>query len=253
MQAAVCATSLTSGIRSRRAISESCSDAGMVVSPVSRIALVSSSTNSGTPSVRAMIASITAAGSGSPLDPRHDRRGPGAPQAVEGQTGDVGMGGKLGLLIGAAGEQDQHARVGDPIEALLHHLEGGGVDPVRILDHHEHRLLPCERQQLLDQRLERPRPLGLWCQVERAVARLALEPDQARRSGARRGRHPPARASSASSLSSLRVARIVGRDARPRGSVAGSPARARCRRDRASTGSGCGVRLARRAHRAAPR
>ena len=88
--AATCATSLTGASRSSRAMSESCSvdgdrqrrqRAGQLVAvarlasrPDSSTALVNSSTNSGTPSVRARIWSSTSAGSalpaGQPLDHR---------------------------------------------------------------------------------------------------------------------------------------------------------------------------------------
>ena len=71
MQAAVCATSLTPGTRSSRAISEACSEAGTAApaprGPASSTALVSSSTNSGTPSVRAAISPSTAGGRSLPL------------------------------------------------------------------------------------------------------------------------------------------------------------------------------------------
>jgi hypothetical protein len=66
IQASIWAIPLTSEMRSRRAIRESCSDAGMVVLSVSKIAFVSSSTNSGTPSVRAMIVSTISCGRISP-------------------------------------------------------------------------------------------------------------------------------------------------------------------------------------------
>ena len=89
-------------------MSESCSEAGIAVSPVSRIALVSSSTNSGTPSVRATIASIISGGSRSPPSLRHDRLDPGAAQAVEGEAGDMGVGGERRLAVRPAGQQDQH-------------------------------------------------------------------------------------------------------------------------------------------------
>ena len=66
MQAATCATSLTPGTRSSRAISEACSEAGTAApapaAPASSTALVSSSTNSGTPSVRAAISPSTSGG-----------------------------------------------------------------------------------------------------------------------------------------------------------------------------------------------
>ncbi len=73
MAAPICKTSRAEPSRSTRAISEACSEVGTATccagwsrSLLSSTALVSSSTNSGTPSVRSMICSSSAGGSGLP-------------------------------------------------------------------------------------------------------------------------------------------------------------------------------------------
>ena len=136
MLAAICATSLTSGMRSRRAISRSWSEAGIAVSPVSSTALVSSSTNSGTLSVRAMMVSIVSGVDGRRrAAPRSLRLG--AAQAVEGQAGHMGVCGQRRLAVRPAGQQEEHPGGGAPVQALLDHLERGRVDPVGVLDDHQ--------------------------------------------------------------------------------------------------------------------
>ena len=160
MQAATCATSLTPGTRSSRAISEACSEAGTATSaprrPASSTALVSSSTNSGTPSVRAAISPSTsgrqalAAGQA-----RDDRLGRAAAEAVEREPGHVRVPAQGGLVVRPAGQQHQHPRARDPVEGEPHQLEGGGVDPVRVLEHHQHRPAAREPEELLDQHGQR--------------------------------------------------------------------------------------------------
>ena len=155
MQAAACATSLTPGTRSSRAISEACSEAGTaaaVPAPASSTALVSSSTNSGTPSVRAAISPSTSGGRPRPPARRgDDRLGRAAAEAVERQPRHVRVPAQAGLVVGPAGQQHQHPRARDPVEGEADQLQRGGVDPVGVLEHHQHRPAARQPEQLLDQ------------------------------------------------------------------------------------------------------
>ena len=71
---------------------------------------------------------------------RHDRFDTGAAQAVEGQAGDVRVGGEAGLIVRPAGEEDQDTGSDDSVHALLDQLERGRVDPMGVLKHHKNRL-----------------------------------------------------------------------------------------------------------------
>ena len=229
---------------------ESCNDAGMVVSPVSRIALVSSSTNRGTPSVRAMIASITSPDSVRPAESRATIAStPARPSRLSVSRVTCGWPPSPGCRSGRLVSRISDARIGDPVQALLDQLQRGRVDPVRVLQHHQDRLPGGEPEQLIHQRRQRPRPLRLRCQIELAVARARHPSRAGRQSGA------------AASLSASPVAAAPPacpawrqgdrrRPAQRRGSAAGSPARARCRRDRASTDSECECAARRRGCRA---
>jgi hypothetical protein len=128
------------------------SEAGIVVSPVSRTALVSSSTNSGTPSVRAMIVSTMSRRRSSPPRRATMASTPVRPRRVEGQTCDVGMGRQRRLTVGPAGQEDQGPRIRNPIEGVLDHLEHSRVDPVGILHHQQDGLPSSGIDELLDER-----------------------------------------------------------------------------------------------------
>ena len=102
---------------------------------------------------------------------RDHRLDPGAGEPVEGQASDVRVGSQGGLLVRPAGQKHQDACIGNPIQALLDHLERGRVDPMGVFEDHQHRLSCSQPEQLLDQGSERARSPRLGCQMELAVAR----------------------------------------------------------------------------------
>jgi hypothetical protein len=173
---------LTPGTRSSRAISEACSEAGTAAAPeapASSTALVSSSTNSGTPSVRAAISPSTAGG----RPPSPARRatiasvGP-RPSRLSASRVTRGCPPSAGLAVGSARQQHQHPRAAIPVEGLAHQLEGGGVGPVHVLEHQQHGPATLEPEQLLDQHRQRagtPLPRG---EVRHRVARARVDPEQ---------------------------------------------------------------------------
>ena len=98
---------------------------------------------------------------GAAAQPVDDRLDAGAAEAVEGEAGDVRVAGERRLVLGPAGQQQQDGCRGAAIERLLDELERGRVDPVRVLEHEQHRLLAGEAEDLVDQRPERAGPLRL--------------------------------------------------------------------------------------------
>ena len=151
MQAAIWATSLTSGMRSSRAISESWQrggDGGLAGLQDRLGQLLDEQRHA----VGARDDGIDRLGRQTvAAEARHNRLDPGATEPVEGQAGDVGVGGERRLLIRPAGQQDQDPGGGDPVEALLDQLERGRVDPMGVLQDHQDRLPGRQPEQLLGQ------------------------------------------------------------------------------------------------------
>jgi hypothetical protein len=110
--------------------------------------------------------------------PCHDCLDAGATQAVEGQAGNVRVRSERRLVVRPAGQQKQDASRGDPVQALLDHLERGRVDPMGVLENHQHRLSCSQARQLIDQGVQRPYPLRLRGQVEGAISCSAVEAEQ---------------------------------------------------------------------------
>src|SRR5215831_11659103 len=131
--APICATRFTEPKRSSLAISEACNVVGIAnggsarsstyrsasacSKPLSRTVLVNSSTNNGTPSVRSAIWSMTS--SGSALSPEIC-----ATKVVRSKRHD-----------------QQHREVADTFDGEVEQLTRGRVDPMRVLENHDHRLL----------------------------------------------------------------------------------------------------------------
>ena len=82
---------------------------------------------------------------------RDDRLGGAAAEAVEREPRHVRVPAEGRLVVRPAGQQQQCPRARDPVEGLAEKLEGGGIDPVRILDHHQHRSATRETNDLLNQ------------------------------------------------------------------------------------------------------
>ncbi len=126
-----------------------------------------------------MMVSMTSVGQdGAAAQPLDDRLDAGPAKAVEGEPGDVWVAGKSGLVLGPAGEQQEDGGSGAAIERLLDELERGRVDPVRVLEHEQHRLLTGEAEDLVDQRPQRAGALRLRGQLDRAIAAGAVEPQE---------------------------------------------------------------------------
>ena len=169
-------------------------------SPASSTALVSSSTNSGTPSVRATMVSSSSAGSSRPpatLPTIAPALPP--PQAAQGEAGDVGVAGPVRAELGAEGDDEQNRQRRDALDYPVEQLERGRVTPVRVLQDQQD---GAPARQALELRQERPKGARLpLLRGERRegmgrVERQAEQVDQVRQDLVRGrrlgGRRPPA-------------------------------------------------------------
>ena len=84
------------------------------------------------------------------------------------------------LVVRPARQQQQRPRARDPVKGLAEELQGGGVDPVRILDYHQHRSATREAEELLDQHGQRAGTPLLRREVFRRVACARVYPEQLR-------------------------------------------------------------------------
>jgi len=84
------------------------------------------------------------------------------------------------LVVRPARQHREHSGNRDPVKGEPHQLEGGGVDPVRVLEHHQHRAAAREPEQMLDQRRQRACTLLLRGKVRRRVAAAGVDPEQRR-------------------------------------------------------------------------
>ena len=71
------------------------------------------------------------------------------------------------LKLGAEHRQQQHRPVRDPLYHAVQQFARTRVDPVKVIEHHQHRLLPRKTFNLPQQRLERLVLLALRRDIER--------------------------------------------------------------------------------------
>ena len=111
---------------------------------------------------------------------RDDRLGRAAAEAVEREPRHVRVPAQGRLVVRPARQQHQRPRARDPVKGLAEELEGGGVDPVRVLEHHQHRSATREPEELLDQHGQRAGTPLLRGEVLRRVACTGVHPEQRR-------------------------------------------------------------------------
>ena len=131
-----------------------------------------------------------------------------AAEAAEGQSRDVRMPAERRLGIGPAGEQDEHARGGDPVEGLRDQLERGGIGPVHVLDDHQDRLPAGEAQHLIDQMRQCPIAKLLGRELGRRIGFQAEHRGNERKGIGRVGRSAPQQGFELGQPHRLRVGRI---------------------------------------------
>ena len=62
-------------------------------------------------------------------------------QAIQRQQGDLRLAGPRRLELGAERHNEQHGQATHPLQTEVEQLARGRVDPMRVLDDHENRLL----------------------------------------------------------------------------------------------------------------
>ena len=153
--------------------------------PASSTALVSSSTNSGLPSVLATICFITSAGSTRPpVTCATILSTFVAVEATERQGADVGETNPGRLELRSEGEQCKDRQLAHPLDHQIEQLEGGGIRPVRVLEHEQDRLPAGETLELIEQCRKRPAALLRGAERQRRIP--LAERDRQQRSKKRR-------------------------------------------------------------------
>ena len=139
-------------------------------SPDSSTVFVSSSTNSGTPSVLATICSSTSGGKAfPPLTWLGELRAPPAVEPIQRERRDMRLPDPGRGEFGAIGDEQQHGQLRDARDQQIEHLLGGGVYPVRVFEHDEQRLPRGQADDQLAERFERLFLLLLRRDVQRRV------------------------------------------------------------------------------------
>src|SRR5580693_1084678 len=72
--------------------------------------------------------------------------------------------------LGAERHDEQRRKRFNPVHGPAEHLQARGVDPVQVLEDHQHRLLACQPRELRHQRFQRSLPSLLRGQLERGIA-----------------------------------------------------------------------------------
>ena len=69
----------------------------------------------------------------------------------------------------------QHGKAANPVDDPTKHFQARGVGPVRILEDHQHRILPRQRLHLRNERFQRSLPALLGGQFERRIASVVRQ------------------------------------------------------------------------------
>ena len=92
--------------------------------------------------------------------------------------------------LGAESYDEQHRKGFNSVHRPTEHFQARGVDPMRIFDDHQHRLLSSQSRELCRQRFQRSLPALLRVQIERRIASIIRQRQHLgkERSVLRRGR-----------------------------------------------------------------
>jgi hypothetical protein len=86
-------------------------------------------------------------------------------EPIERQTRDVGAPGPRRLKFGTKGDRQQHRQMPHPVDGQVQQFVRGRVDPMGVLEHHQHRSAPRLGFELAEQRLEQFLPFALRAKV----------------------------------------------------------------------------------------
>ena len=112
-------------------------------------------------------------------------------QPAERERADVRIAAPGRREVGPKDHHQQDRQALDPIDDLLEQLDRGGVDPMRVLEDHQHRIAAGEPGQLIEQGGEHLGAVLLRREVERRIAALGRDRQERRQ---QRCRLPRARA-----------------------------------------------------------
>ena len=84
----------------------------------------------------------------------HQRLAVAFAEPIERQARDVGTSTPGRLEFGAEGDRQQHRQMQQPVDGQIQQFARGRIDPVGVLEHHQHRPLPQLGFELGEQCLE---------------------------------------------------------------------------------------------------
>ena len=84
----------------------------------------------------------------------HQRLAVALAEPIERQARDMGAAGPGRLEFRAKGDRQQHRQMPHPVDGQVQQLARSRVDPVGVLEHHQHRPLPCRGVEQAEHRLE---------------------------------------------------------------------------------------------------
>ena len=96
----------------------------------------------------------------------HQRLAVAFAEPIERQTRDVGAAAPGRLEFGTKGDHQQHRQLPHPVDGQIQELARGRIDPVGVLEYHQHRPVPRLGFELAEQRLEQLLPFALRAEVE---------------------------------------------------------------------------------------
>src|ERR1700730_8434805 len=79
------------------------------------------------------------------------------------------------VQLWAESYDEQHVKGCDPVHRPAEHFEALRIDPMRILEDHQHGILACQSRELRHQCFERSLPALFRGQIERRVSCIILE------------------------------------------------------------------------------
>ena len=112
---------------------------------------------------------------GDQLDQRLDLP---ADKAIERQRRDVRVPHPQRQSVGPSGHDQQHRQPGDALDERVEQLPGGGIEPLRVLEDHQHRLPPGQGFEVPEQRIEDAPLLLLRRQAQERMAFVFRDAEQ---------------------------------------------------------------------------
>ena len=96
-------------------------------------------------------------------------------QPIDGEDGHVRPSDPGRLEFRPEGHDQQHGKGSNPVHRPTKRFQARGVGPMRILEDHQHRILPRQRFHLGSERFQRSLSPLLWGQIERGIASVVRQ------------------------------------------------------------------------------